>query len=168
MKRFVSIVALTLVAGCSQANRGVLIMAHGGDAEWNEAIEQVVAPLLEKYPTEVAFGMADGSTMRTGVQRLEERGVREIAVVRMFISNESFLPETEYILGLRRERPAVGLASHSDPQQHGHEGASTTSITAITWRRRIRFKRMRRSSSGGRAWPSRRSWTTSWSSACRR
>lgn len=120
---FMLLAVLTVVAGCAEARRGVLVMAHGGDAEWNKAVEQVVAPLRNKYPTEIAFGMADSSTMRTGVQRLEERGVREIAVVRMFISGESFLPETEYILGLRRERPAVAMASHSEHEHHGHHMA---------------------------------------------
>ncbi|TWT44503.1 hypothetical protein RAS1_09180 [Phycisphaerae bacterium RAS1] len=123
MTRLVLMFVLTLVAGCAEARRGVLVMAHGGDGEWNRAIEQVVAPLRDKYPTEIAFGMADSSTMRTGVQRLEERGVREIAVVRMFISGESFLPETEYILSLRRERPAVALVSDSEHEHHGHHMA---------------------------------------------
>lgn len=123
MTRCVLIGALALVAGCAQSRRGVLVMAHGGDAEWDQAIQQVVAPLRHKYPTEVAFGMADSTTIQAGVQRLEERGVREIAVVRMFISGESFLPETEYILSLRRERPLFPLASTSEHEHHGHHMA---------------------------------------------
>lgn len=128
MSRSMLVVALALVAGCAQKQRGVLVMAHGGDATWNEAVEQVVAPLRDKYPTEIAFGMADSSTMRTAVQTLEARGVREIAVVRMFISGESFLPETEYILGLRSELPAVALASHSEHEHHGHHMAPPEQI----------------------------------------
>lgn len=123
---------LLLVAGCTEARRGVLVMAHGGDPDWNQAVEQTVAPLRERYATEIAFGMADSAALRDAVQRLEKHGVREIAVVRMFISGESFLPETEYILGLRREAPPVALASHSQhgadrhgahaQPPHGHEG----------------------------------------------
>ncbi len=114
MTRLLLMGALALIAGCAQTKRGVLVMAHGGDEDWNQAVEQVVAPLQDKYPTEIAFGMADSSTMRAAVQRLELRGVREVAVVRMFISGESFLPETEYILGLRRELPMTALAAHAE------------------------------------------------------
>jgi len=118
--RVLPVVGLALVAGCVDAQRGVLVMAHGGEPEWNQAVEEVVAPLRRKYPTEIAFGMADSSTMRAAVQRLECRGVREIAVVRMFISADSFLPETEYILGVRPERPAVMLAAHAEHALHAH------------------------------------------------
>ncbi|MBI5865707.1 MAG: hypothetical protein HZB38_14600 [Planctomycetes bacterium] len=117
MTRFVLVFVLALVAGCGQTTRGVLVMAHGGDAQWNSVVEEMVAPLREKYLTEIAFGMADSSTIRTGVRRLEARGVREIAVVRMFISGESFLPETEYILGLRREVPTAAFASQNEKPQ---------------------------------------------------
>lgn len=119
MTKWTLITGLVLVAGCAQPERGVLIMAHGGDAAWNEAVEQTVAPLRAKYPVELAFGMADSSTMRVAIAKLEARGVREIAVVRMFISGESFLPETEYILGLRDERPTHMLAAHPTPAPHG-------------------------------------------------
>jgi sirohydrochlorin ferrochelatase len=94
-------------------------MAHGGDPQWNRTVEATVAPVRTKCPTEIAYGMADPNTMRDAVARLEARGVRRIAVVRMFVSGESFLPETEYILGLRSEPPppaehAAPTASHGD------------------------------------------------------
>lgn len=103
---------------------GVLVMAHGGDESWNRAVEQVVSPLRESYPIEIAFGMAKTSTIRTAVERLENQGVEQIAVVRMFISGDSFLDNTEYILGLRDDladethhdtRLAPGPMRSSDP-----------------------------------------------------
>ncbi|GMU24231.1 MAG: hypothetical protein AMXMBFR13_43070 [Phycisphaerae bacterium] len=97
-----------------RAREGILVMAHGGDAHWDRDVQEVVAPLREKYPVEIAFGMAQTSTIRQAVQCLEQQGVRRVAVVRMFISGESFLPETEYILGLRPELAHC----HS----HGHHG----------------------------------------------
>lgn len=105
---------LVLLVGCAGPKRGILIMAHGGDPEWNRDVEAVVEPLRCKYPTEVAFGMAQTSSIRESVRKLEEKGVREIAVVRMFVSGDSFVPATEYILGLRDVPPLDPLASRGN------------------------------------------------------
>lgn len=102
---------IVLLVGCSAPKRGVLIMAHGGDPKWNTDVEAVVEPLRCKYPTEIAFGMAQSSSIREAVSKLEEKGVREIAVVRMFVSGDSFVPATEYIFGLRDTPPSDPLAS---------------------------------------------------------
>ena len=114
--RTLLILALATVAGCNTGSlhskeiahahggtprRGILVMAHGGDAEWNEAVEATIAPLREHQPVAIAFGMARPSTMDAAVRSLEGQGVEEIAVVRMFISGDSFLERTEQILGLR-------------------------------------------------------------------
>jgi sirohydrochlorin ferrochelatase len=105
----------SLFVGCAAPKRGILVMAHGGDPQWNADVEAVVKPLDDKYPTEIAFGMAQASSIREAVGRLEKRDVREIAVVRMFISGDSFVPATEYILGLRDTPPADPLASRGAP-----------------------------------------------------
>lgn len=107
------------VADSSGASVGVLVMAHGGDAQWNEAVERTVAPLRARYPIEIAFGMAQSATMQAAVARLEAQGVERIAVVRMFISGESFLEDTEVILGLRE--PAHGQG-HGGAHGDGHDG----------------------------------------------
>ena len=103
---------------------GILVMAHGGDPQWNQDVEATVAPLREKYPTEIAYGMARTSTIREAVQRLEDRGVRRIAVVRMFISGDSFLPATEYILGLRDDLPPEALSHMAHAAPHGSHAAA--------------------------------------------
>ncbi|MBI1827255.1 MAG: hypothetical protein HY287_03635 [Planctomycetes bacterium] len=102
---------LVLFAGCFAPKRGILIMAHGGDPKWNADVEAVVEPIRSKFPTEIAFGMAQTSSIREAVSKLEEKGVKEIAVVRLFISGDSFVPATEYILGLRDTPPPHPLAS---------------------------------------------------------
>ena len=43
---------------------GVLVMAHGGGPEWNQSVLDAVAPLGERHPVEVAFGMADACSIR--------------------------------------------------------------------------------------------------------
>lgn len=99
---------------------GVLVMAHGGSPEWNEAVLQTVAPLRSKYEIEVAFGMADAASLQDAVRKLEARNVRRIGVVRMFISGESWLERTEQIFGLRAGAPAAADAK-ADPHA-GHAG----------------------------------------------
>ncbi|RYZ14810.1 MAG: hypothetical protein EON61_02225 [Alphaproteobacteria bacterium] len=100
---------------------GVLVMAHGGGAVWNAEVETMLAPLARDYPLELAFGMAEAASLEAGVRKLEARGVQKIAVVRLFISGESFYERTEQILGL-----APGADPRPTPSEHdahaGHGG----------------------------------------------
>ncbi len=109
---------------------GVLVMAHGGSATWNRAVTEVVAGLALDLPTAVAFGMADPGTLATGLEELSQRGVTRIALVRLFLSGESFRHQTEYLLGIRPDRPrwfashGDGSDSHPAPIQHTLEIAT--------------------------------------------
>lgn len=85
---------------------GVLVMAHGGDPAWNKVVEDAVKPLRAAHPTALAYGMADAQTLQDAVFDLEKRGVRKIAVVRLFLSGDSFLLRTEKILGVVPGAPA--------------------------------------------------------------
>lgn len=95
--------APSVLAG--ESGLGVLVMAHGGGPVWNGQVEAMLAPLRQDYPLEIAFGMADPASLQDAVKRLEARGVRRIAVVRLFISGESWFERTEQILGLRPGAP---------------------------------------------------------------
>jgi hypothetical protein len=104
---------------------GVLVMAHGGEPEWNQAVLDTVEGLKKKYAVEVAFGMADATTIQEAVKKLEARNVRKIGVVRLFISGESWYERTEQILGVRPGAPDASSASASlaaDPHA-AHHGA---------------------------------------------
>lgn len=85
---------------------GLLVMAHGGSEDWNTAIEEAVEPLRSNEPISIAFGMANPHTLQDAVDDLIEQGATSIGVVRLFVSGESFLPETEYAFGLRAEKPS--------------------------------------------------------------
>ena len=87
------------------ARTGLLVMAHGAGPEWNETVLEAVKSSMDILPTAVAFGMANPYTLRSGLDELQDQGVTKIAVVRMFLSGESFLDQTEYLLGLSEERP---------------------------------------------------------------
>ncbi len=117
-----------LIAGCAARaavgtgdvdDFGVLVMAHGGPAAWNESVLGAVQqPLRDKYKLEVAFGMADAMAIQQGIARLEARGARKIAVIRLFVSGESWYGRTEQILGLTAGAPEPPAGDHA----HAHHG----------------------------------------------
>jgi len=109
---------------------GVLVMAHGGAPLWNSEVQAMLAPLAKDYPLELAFGMAEAASLQEGVTKLEARGAKRIAVVRLFISGESFLERTEQILGLApgAEPPSDEHAGHGD---HGTAGGHSMALWRI-------------------------------------
>ena len=124
MRRWVWIGVLLMGAGTAwvpspagaSGEVGLLIMAHGGDEQWNRAVKDAVAPLEKVCPVVVAYGMAQREPLRKGIARLEEQGVRKIAVVRLFLDGRSFLSQTEYLLGVRVQPPPFFL--HHDHHHH--------------------------------------------------
>lgn len=107
------------------ARFGVLVMAHGGSREWNDSVTAAVKPLEQKYPVEVAFGMADATSLQESVAKLEQRGVGQIAVVRLFVSGESWRERTAQMLGLMPGAPPRPEVQHGAHRHHGdgHEMA---------------------------------------------
>jgi len=124
--------AFALLTGCAaqplrtvqaQNDFGVLVMAHGGGAEWNREVATALAPIGKDYPLEIAFGMADATSLQDGVRRLEEKGVQRVGVVRLFVSGDSWYERTEQILGIRPGAPAK--PSTDEHAAHGeHAGHS--------------------------------------------
>ncbi len=98
---------------------GLMVMAHGGAEEWDTAVKDAVAPVREKIPTSIAFGMANPETMQAAVAELEAQDIDCIAVVRLFMSAHSFLHQTEYLLGLREDTPPFFISHHGS--HHSHE-----------------------------------------------
>jgi len=80
-------------------------MAHGGSPAWNEHVAQAVAPLAADVPTAVAYGMADPFTLAAALDSLGDEGVHRVALVRMFLSGESFSGQANYYLGLSETPP---------------------------------------------------------------
>jgi len=91
---------------------GLMVMAHGGSEEWNAEVRRAVISVSENRPTSIAYGMANPVTMKKAIAELEEHNVDCIAIVRLFISAQSFLHQTEYLLGLREDPPSMFI-SHS-------------------------------------------------------
>jgi sirohydrochlorin ferrochelatase len=102
------------IAQIQAQSTGVLILAHGGSEEWNQAVVEAAKPLKEDHHVEIAFGMANAVTMQNGIKSLEDNDVSEIVVVPLFISSHSpIISQTEYLLGLRNE-----LADDPMPLMH--------------------------------------------------
>lgn len=116
-----------LVAQQAPAKAGIMIMAHGGDPVWDAAVVEAVTPLKSRIPTALAMGMADPTTMQAALDSLQAQGVEHVAVVRLFLSGESFIHDTEYYLRLRDDAPAMPMAlmmAHGAGGGHGAPAAA--------------------------------------------
>ena len=86
-----------------QSEIGVVIMPHGSTQPYNDAIEEIVAPLARRYQIEMAYGMGDSAIIQQAVSRLEQRGVKKVVFGRMYGLVEHMKAKTDYILGLSDE-----------------------------------------------------------------
>lgn len=91
---------------------GILVMAHGGGAEWNGRVEDALRPLRGRIPVSLALGMANPETMQAALDSLANEGVNTVVVVRLFVSGASFLHPTEFLLGLRPDPPERAMVGH--------------------------------------------------------
>lgn len=99
---------LTVGARTSFADPGILLLAHGGTAEWNARVAELAAHVDNQRPTEIALGMATRATIQAAIDRLVARGVTEIVAVPLFVSSwSSIITSTEYLIGLRAKAPAA-------------------------------------------------------------
>lgn len=116
---------MTPVAAQAQAQAsdraGILLLAHGGAAAWNERVTALASSVRASQPIEVAFGMASRGSIQTAVDKLQQQGVRSIVAVPLFISSHSsVITSTEYLLGLRTEMPKdLAIFAKMDHGAHG-------------------------------------------------
>jgi sirohydrochlorin ferrochelatase len=137
MRRSISVLILlaglgVTIAAQRPATTGVLLLAHGGQPQWNERVAAVAASVDQSQPTEVAFGMATRANIQSAIDKLTARGVTEIVAVPLFVSSySSVITSTEYLLGLRKEAPKdlaifakMKHESHGAPaaEDHSHHG----------------------------------------------
>ena len=117
-RRFLAAVGLAVsFASAALAKDGILLLAHGNHGPrghaasghegpaarnpWNNSVEAVAKTVREKYPVEIAFGMAKAPSIQAAIARLEKQGVTRIAAVPLFVSSHSpIIGNTRYILGL--------------------------------------------------------------------
>lgn len=118
-----SLLALTAAFAHAQApgNTGVLLLAHGGTAQWNERVAVVAKTVDQTQPTEVAMGMASRASIQAALDKLVARGVTSVVAVPLFVSSHSsVITSTEYLLGLRAEAPAdLKIFAKMNHSSHG-------------------------------------------------
>lgn len=113
--------SLPVTAQQPPAKAGVVLLAHGGAAQWNERVTAVAATVDQSQPTEVAFGMASRASIQSAIDKLTARGVTEIVAVPLFVSSySSVITSTEYLLGLRKDAPKdMAIFAKMDHASHG-------------------------------------------------
>lgn len=112
----------------ARSQAGILLLAHGGSEDWNSEVLRLANQVDQRFPTEVAFGMASKRTIQDGVKRLIHRGVKQIVAVPLFISSHSsVITATQYLLGLRAEAPPE-LVRYAQ-MDHGHGAGHTIDKT---------------------------------------
>ncbi len=117
---------LSVPTAVTSPGPGVLLLAHGGKAEWNANVETIAREADRELPVEVAFGMADRLAIEQALARLHARGVTEIVAVPLFVSSHStVLDATRYLLGLRSEKPAAVEVFARMAHGSGHAAVST-------------------------------------------
>jgi len=117
--------SLTVTAQQPPPKAGVLLLAHGGAAQWNERVKAVATTVDQSQPTEVAFGMASRASIQSAIDKLAARGVTEIVAVPLFVSSySSVITSTEYLLGLRKDAPKdMAIFAKMDHASHGAPAA---------------------------------------------
>ena len=104
---------------------GVLLLAHGGNKNWNAEVAKLGSDVDKTMPTEVAFGMASRVNIQQAVDRLAARGVSKIIAVPLFVSqHSSVITSTEYLLGQRGVAPpALAIFAKMNHGSDGGHGA---------------------------------------------
>ncbi len=152
MKRIIvglSVMLAATPAGAGQrdSSTGVLLLAHGGQPEWNERVVSVATGVDQQYPTEIAFGMASRASIQGAVDRLAQRGVTSIVAVPLFVSSHSsVITSTAFLLGLRSVAPAdlklfakMNHASHGAAADLGDDQAPADPASPVSSRLPIRM-----------------------------
>lgn len=127
------VLAVSLAPRAATGETGILLMAHGGSAEWNARVAELAATIDKTMPTEVAFGMATRANLQAAVDKLVARRVSDIVAVPLFVSSwSSVITSTEFLLGQRAVAPpalaAFARMSHgSGKGTDPHAGHSPTS-----------------------------------------
>ena len=132
MKILVTLAACVVLSQ-APSKPGILLLAHGGSAAWNEQVAVLASQVNASVPTEVALGMASRSSIQDAVDRLKARGATEIRAVPLFVSSHSsVITSTQYLLGLRAEAPkdlaAFARMRHGAGGGHGDHASHAAPV----------------------------------------
>ncbi len=109
-RALICLLALTLgrsVWAEAPLRQGILVVAHGGDARWNEHVKEVASRVRAITPAEPAFlmGVPD-QRPEEAYAKLAAAGVRQVVIVPLFVSSWSdHYEQVRFIGGLRPDYP---------------------------------------------------------------
>ncbi len=110
--------AMLWQAPLAQAQTGLLVIAHGGSATWNEGVRQVVSQVHWDGPIATGFLMgeaADSEGWARGVARLVRAGAHDIVVVPLLVSSQgAHYRQIRFLAGETAHWPEE-LTQHSHP-----------------------------------------------------
>ena len=105
LKKKLWILPFCTLWGASPApDTGVLVLAHGGNPEWNRIVEECVKDAHLTDPYQIVFGMGDSNSevYQAAVDALRSRGARRIVSIPLLISSHSEVyRQYEFLLHLR-------------------------------------------------------------------
>lgn len=89
---------------------GVLILAHGGSAEWNRTVSALVAETQLPYPHAIAFGMGmhgqEVAAMQQALDQLAQAGAGRIVALPLLVcSHSEVMDQFAYLLRVKPEGP---------------------------------------------------------------
>ena len=87
--RLLPALSFVLLAPAMADAQGILLLAHGGRADWNQKVLALADRVDSSVPIEVAFGMASKRTIVDALDRLADRDVTSVVAVPLFISSHS-------------------------------------------------------------------------------
>ncbi|MDI9394409.1 MAG: CbiX/SirB N-terminal domain-containing protein [Euryarchaeota archaeon] len=109
------------------ADIGILVVAHGSDENWNQRVRESVAEVEVPYPVELGFLDTETENISRAVQELEEKGVKRIVAVPIFVcSASSHMEEIKYMLGL------PSSLDDAAAQEEGLDRIEKTAIVDLT------------------------------------
>ena len=120
---------LVAVPAAAQAQRGLLVVAHGAGREWNDRVRQTLAQVKwEEGPSAIAFLMGeekDSMGWDSAVARLVREGAKSVVVVPLMVSSHgSHYRQIRYYAGELAAMPTE-LAGHE------HHGAQATPVVPM-------------------------------------
>lgn len=119
--RFLAAALLAAAPAALDAQEGLLVVAHGANAEWNGRVRETVAQVAwTRGPVEIAFLMGaekETAGWDSAVARLAARGVERIVVVPLMVSSHgSHYRQIRFYAGELAELPAE--IAHHDHGTH--------------------------------------------------
>lgn len=87
------------------ARQGIVVLSHPGGEARTRAVHEIVAHVDTQVPCVVAWAVRDAAPIARSVAALYDRGIREVAIVRLLLSPHSFSSALRSVFGVPMNTP---------------------------------------------------------------